>query len=319
MSHYQQRVVATCHVCHVNTHKHVAHHVNSVTNIHLSHRPHTTWVLPLWLFILPLYCIFILLLSSLHQWSLIWIFLLPTYHYEQHPRLQFAVIQFLFAAATVHILSTHPQFLTATPCRPWTDFQGCDIARTPPMDVAYNNFIHVTFQISLEHQSRESSRQSIQSINAFNRPVNKSREPIQSIRSLYQYTHPINHPVNQSSESSSQPSSQPSIQPAVQSIIPSINPFNHQVNHQVNHPTIHQPSTIQPSINHPPASRPVNHPVNQSIQSSSQPSSQPSIQPSAIHQAAVQPTHPVNPSTQSISVPGENSSVTNPNGSFGSQ
>ncbi|KAF3021752.1 hypothetical protein E8E15_006113 [Penicillium rubens] len=29
MSHYQQRVVATCHVCHVNTHKHVAHHVNS--------------------------------------------------------------------------------------------------------------------------------------------------------------------------------------------------------------------------------------------------------------------------------------------------
>jgi hypothetical protein len=32
-------------------------HHPSVTNIHLSHRPHTTWVLPLWLFILPLYCI----------------------------------------------------------------------------------------------------------------------------------------------------------------------------------------------------------------------------------------------------------------------
>lgn len=54
----------------------------------------------------------ILLLSSLHQWSLIWIFLLPTYHYEQHPRLQFAVIQ-------VRTLASEPSYLSVPSALRW--------------------------------------------------------------------------------------------------------------------------------------------------------------------------------------------------------
>ncbi|KGO40490.1 hypothetical protein PEX1_100270 [Penicillium expansum] len=49
-------VITTCHVCHVDTHTHVAHHVHSVTNMYSSHRRHTIWASPLWLFILHLCC-----------------------------------------------------------------------------------------------------------------------------------------------------------------------------------------------------------------------------------------------------------------------
>ncbi|KAJ6185356.1 hypothetical protein N7519_006657 [Penicillium mononematosum] len=31
ISHYQERVVATCQVCHANTHNHVAHHVHTLS------------------------------------------------------------------------------------------------------------------------------------------------------------------------------------------------------------------------------------------------------------------------------------------------
>lgn len=108
-------------------------------------------------------------------------------------------LEFLFAAATVHILSTHLQFLTATPCRPWTDFQGCDIARTPPMDVAYNNcmsfpqFRDMLLKEILLSQSSTSPSKFRWSINPGNHPVNQSSQSMHSIV-------PSINPVNPSSQ-----------------------------------------------------------------------------------------------------------------------